>query len=824
MDIARFNCNTLPPCLRQAPMQGPAKYLGLKRSDHMDRDRSKRRNSITHYYFRKKTGLLRLLAGVAVACCLLGWGMTTVAEESAADALFKVSIEAGPLEDALNQFALQTGLTLSFASDLVEGLETPGLNGRYGVAAGLARLLGGHGLEAAAQENGSYVLKKAEAPKAAEEKARGSQALPETRAAGGDDVTQLATFVVSASGYEQNVPEAPATITVITAEDIGRKSYTDITDVLKNVPGVFIDGGGSNQSILMRGLGADYVLFLIDGKPMQGADAFVTNGNLRGAQMNFLPSLENIERIEVIRGPASSLYGSDAMGGVINIITKKNVDKVTGGISVEYILPDAGNETNSDAYNTSLYFSAPLVLDRLALSISGSFSGNDESDFSTTTTGSGSSDPEYKKRIFEPKLILTPNDIHTLTLGYQYAKQERTFSLGKSLAENSRWTEDSYMETIKQNYYLTHEAKYQRFNINSYINYDDAENPTRVNSETGNGIEMSTLTLNTQGTYFIDAHTLSAGLTYKGETLSDGATNGLTTEVLDLERYQWSIFGEEEWRVLSNLALTLSGRFDNNEYFGDNFSPRLYAVYSMTDNLILKGGLVTGYKAPTLRQASTDFASTSRGGYVIGNPDLEPEKSVSYEVGLSYDRVAGLKASIVAYHTDFENKLERTDSICAPGEECVYNGVTYPANSYGYTTYENVDEAEVDGVEITVDFNIIDSLMLTQNYTYTATEITSGDDKGEPLNDVAEYMYNAGLEWLTSDALSLWTQLNYVGETSDSECPGYTFVDLGLVYKLTDVTTVKLGIYNVANKKVTTEDYDVVLDGMRYSLAMDVKF
>ena len=148
--------------------------------------------------------------------------------------------------------------------------------------------------------------------------------------------TTLETIVVTtAGGYEQNIADAAATISVITAEELEKKSYSDITDALKNVPGVFVQGGGTNQTISIRGMGSSYTLFLIDGKPMNDGSLLTTNGGVQGASVNFLPPIEAIERIEVIRGPSSSLYGSDAMGGVINIITKKHQDKMTASVRTE---------------------------------------------------------------------------------------------------------------------------------------------------------------------------------------------------------------------------------------------------------------------------------------------------------------------------------------------------------------------------------------------------------------------------------------------------------------------------------------------------------
>ena len=197
---------------------------------------------------------------------------------------------------------------------------------------------------------------------------------------------KLKTIVVtSAGGYEQNIADAAATISVISKEELEKKSYSDVTDALKNVPGVFVQGGGTNQTISIRGMGSAYTLFLIDGKPMNDGSLLTTNGGVQGASVNFLPPIEAIERIEVIRGPSSSLYGSDAMGGVINIITKKHQDELTGSIRTEYIKAGQSNDVNNDATNTSLYVNAPLIDKFLSLQVTAGLQSIDESSLQKKT-------------------------------------------------------------------------------------------------------------------------------------------------------------------------------------------------------------------------------------------------------------------------------------------------------------------------------------------------------------------------------------------------------------------------------------------------------
>lgn len=135
-----------------------------------------------------------------------------------------------------------------------------------------------------------------------------------------DGAVKLNQIVVTATGFEQNITDAPASITVVPGEELEKGAYRDLTDALKDVQGVAVTGSAAERDIFIRGLPGSYTLLLVDGKRQSTRDAR-TNGN-SGFEQSFLPPANAIERIEVIRGPMSSLYGSDAMGGVINIITK----------------------------------------------------------------------------------------------------------------------------------------------------------------------------------------------------------------------------------------------------------------------------------------------------------------------------------------------------------------------------------------------------------------------------------------------------------------------------------------------------------------------
>jgi outer membrane receptor for ferrienterochelin and colicins len=178
-------------------------------------------------------------------------------------------------------------------------------------------------------------------------------------------VTVLKQIVITATGFEQNVKDAPASITVVSREELEKGSFRDLTDALREVQGVAVTGVANEKDIYIRGLPGTYTLILVDGKRQSTRDAR-TNGN-SGFEQSFIPPISAIERIEVVRGPMSSLYGSDAMGGVINIITRKVADVWSGSVTVDGTLQQHSQFGNSG--QVSFYGSGPVIQDKLGLQI-----------------------------------------------------------------------------------------------------------------------------------------------------------------------------------------------------------------------------------------------------------------------------------------------------------------------------------------------------------------------------------------------------------------------------------------------------------------------
>src|SRR5690606_3695239 len=191
-------------------------------------------------------------------------------------------------------------------------------------------------------------------------------------AAAQQSVQQLDSVVVTASGFEQDIKSAPASIWVISRQQLEEKSFSDLASALRDVEGIDVRGATGktgNLNISIRGMPSEYTLVLIDGRRQNSAGDVTPNG-FGDTSTGFIPPMTAIERIEIIRGPMSTLYGSDAMGGVVNIITRKVSKEWGGSATLETRL-----EQNSDAGDTnkaSFYLSGPIVADKLGVSLRGS--------------------------------------------------------------------------------------------------------------------------------------------------------------------------------------------------------------------------------------------------------------------------------------------------------------------------------------------------------------------------------------------------------------------------------------------------------------------
>lgn len=637
--------------------------------------------------------------------------------------------------------------------------------------------------------------------------------------------TKLKTIVVTAAGYEQDVTQAPASMTVISRKELDKREYTDINDVLRNTPGVVIAGSGASQTVSIRGMSSGYTLFLVNGKRQYGKDVN-PNGDDNGFEKNILPSISAIERVEIIRGPASTLYGTDAMGGVINIITKKVTDQWTGTVELGSTVQDSSE--SGDIKNAAIYASGPLIKDKLGMQVSANIT---EREKDATFRGNN-------KEALNSRFTYMVNEDHDLQLEANFTKQEAETVGSDSISRNYR-----------QVYALTHNGEYSdQLSSNSYVQLEKSENPDRAHRQISElkGLESEAVIANTQWNLKLENHNLISGLYYKQDQLVDRATNQNTEmPVTELERWAWAIFAEDTWSITDTFDLTTGLRYDHDEYYKGNFSPRLYGVYAPNDAWTFKGGVSTGYKEPGLKQMSSLVQSiTGQGsGFSLGNEDLKPEKSVSYEFGTSWQNDIS-KASLTAYFTQFQDKISNQNLCSSPGGnnrqpetwKCTdpfgrVDGNGNPVMWNFYRTNVNVDKADLMGVEATFETDLTEYVHLNANYTYTDTEIKSGESKGQALNNMPEHVLNLTVDYDINDDLNVWSRLHHRSKTSEVVSasgnytnPGYEFLDVGFNYKFSPSLKGKFGVYNLLDEKAENNTGTVLLDGRRYGISFVANF
>lgn len=674
----------------------------------------------------------------------------------------------------------------------------------------------------------------------------------------------LSEVVVSASGFEQDIKKAPASITVVSREVLETKRASSLAEALSDVEGVDVGNdvgktGGMNISI--RGMPSDYTLVLVDGR-RQNAAGNVTPNGFGETSTSFLPPISAIERIEVIRGPMATLYGSDAMGGVINIITRKVGKTWTGAVNLNGTVQE--NRDRGDNLGTNVYLSGPIQQDMLGLTLRASSFKRSASALeptgtagNTTISTRGPSPVKANIDTLGARLTLTPNRDHEIYLDLDTARQV----YDNSSAQLGTLGVQGYTDKQKFNreqMVLAYNAHLGFGKLETSLTRNETETIGRtIPNGTPGKAPGSARTLTAENT-ILDAklitavgesHLLTVGAQHWKAKMVDGVAPAPYTHT------QWALFGEDEWRLMPDLALTLGARYDDHSQFGAQFSPRIYTVWDATDHWIVKGGVSRGFKTPRLDQLADGITGFTGQGTrpTIGTPSLKPETSTSYELGTMFDDKKGFTVGGTLFFNQFKDKIATGTGLLncsfagAPNRPgCVDYGNWPAVDTYGQSV--NVDQAETRGFELSTRVPLAKGLNATANYTFTRSEQKSGASAGKPLYNTPKHMLNAKLDWKIDEKFSTWLSAEYRSSRwrDDSSTAGAaaraalgdykatTQFHLGGSYRLNKSVTLGATIYNLFDKdfleyaqyapNAYAARYNNMLEGRRLWLTANVTF
>ena len=507
---------------------------------------------------------------------------------------------------------------------------------------------------------------------------------PETERA-----VELEPVVVTATKTPQRLQDTPVITNLITRAEIEATGAENIGEVLEHTAGIVIHRDGHGDGVQLQGLNSEYVLILVDGEPQVGRIA----GKLDMARL----AVENVERIEIVKGATASLFGNAALGGVINIITRKATSpfsvQVSQTLEQNSTLDSRGTlEFQRDKLNALLTLSrnhrSPIDLDT--------------SDLTTTIDGyanvTGSARAEYQ---------LTPAT--SLLFSGQYFTQDQ-----EGISENGPIAFDRLgdIENFSGSFGVEHEFGNGTQRTPATLltgklyatRYDDESKV--INQETA---EISSNNLNIQDlikgevqfdTTLGEKHQLTLGGDVVLENLQSQRITGGERDI-----FTNSLFAQNQFRPLSAFVFVIGGRLDNHSEFGTHFSPKLSTLYRVTDDLRVRFSYGQGFRAPDFKNLYLDFTNVTAGYQVLGNPNLQPESSHNWNLGAEYQVFDGLLGRIHVYRNDLHNLIEaeRIGQSAAGGSKF---------------EYQNISRAYTEGADIEAVIGSIGGFTSTVGYAY----------------------------------------------------------------------------------------------------------
>lgn len=635
----------------------------------------------------------------------------------------------------------------------------------------------------------------------------------------------LDPIVVTATRSNRALSDAPVPVQVLSQDDLQKHHAHTLKQAIALLPNVYLREihGKTGYEVLMQGLSGDQVLVLIDGLPLTASTGSTVNLN---QYLNV-----DIAQIEVIQGAASAQYGSSAMGGVINVITKP-IANSSAHISAEIGSNGRQNpsEKSLDANRQYIEASMEGALDsagHIRARLSGSYL---DGGGLTLDTGAW---PRLKDASEQSQITTRLSYSADPSIGSSLQTDKGTssqlFNNTQLWAEASLYTED---DSRRYNYYAAprylpqqkdeHITKQRysaggRTNITPTGNADTVyqlsasalfENYQSESDTSSKGIitsardaDITTALAQAQldlpmwspsSSPFKDhTHLVQIGAQYQQDTLSQ--TKNEVSELIkdEVSRDVGEVYLQDDWFIGDSWEVLAGVRYQDDTDFGGHAAPKVSVKYNHVDEQghdhILRASVGNGYRVPNLKERYYVFDHSNLGYKVMGNPDLQPETSTSYQIGYSGQLTDSLNLNINGFYNEIDDLIQ-TDA----------NQVTYEGNIAVYH-YMNVDSAKTHGVDIGIDWRVTPEAVLKAAYTYTKTK---NDATGSDLTLRPEHKAQVSLDYQLTPKIQLVEQVNYEGKqlvnsANQSYSPAWWSLDSKLNYQVDKHINIYAGVNNV---------------------------
>ncbi|MCB9482131.1 MAG: TonB-dependent receptor [Desulfobacteraceae bacterium] len=589
-------------------------------------------------------------------------------------------------------------------------------------------------------------------------------------------------IVVTSTMTEKNLKDAPGSVNIVTSDEIKAIGASNLFEAIEDLPGLEITtGDGRTKSPDIRGTGIKHTLILIDGRRLaQGFRDLVDLKNI--------PS-EMIERIEVIKGASSALYGSDAMGGVINVITKKSLKEFGAGIQTEY-----SQDTYKDGHNTKYSGFVSDTINRAGYFITGSFERKNGYEHDNISPDDGD---HLHEGTLNTKFNFDFNENSKINAGFFYFKNEEEGIRDFQKVDRSRTSENERKDFFAD---LSFNNR-KNLNFDFRVNHSEYENDIEFDPEPDEEFYTLTSTLDEAAAKVslthLKNHIITIGLDLRQEEREEET-------VRKDDARNFGSFIQDEYFLSDSLYFVYGIRYDNHSEADDFFAPKVSGVYKPFENLRFKASFGRGMRAPYLSELFT--TSFKQRGKLVYEPNknLDPEESTSYEFGIE-----GEYKRVEAKITCFRNEID--DLIYAKYYKTEGSG----KKKIDYYKYENYEKAEIEGFETEFLLKLGFGFNANAAFTYTDNKDLNSADSIKGQFKLSQNLKRFGLSWNI--------RANYKGEVKDDsgeELDDYVLYHFNIRKKLGSNLDIFAGSNNIFNKK--TDDYN--LDPATYYCGLSIEY